>query len=123
MKYVGGTKLDERVIRTDLDPGFQEGRQYGQVPYLRLPCSILTETVAASPVVKSETSTEMNSILDEAGTAVPLMRRERRRKRNMAKADDQGVVVNCISAARPHDREHRVGLQEDYGFSWWTHCH
>jgi nuclear cap-binding protein subunit 2 len=29
MKYIGGTKLDERVIRTDLDPGFQEGRQYG----------------------------------------------------------------------------------------------
>ncbi len=30
MKYIGGTKLDERVIRTDLDPGFQEGRQYGR---------------------------------------------------------------------------------------------
>lgn len=29
LKYVGGTKLDERIIRTDLDPGFQEGRQYG----------------------------------------------------------------------------------------------
>ena len=29
MKYIGGTKLDERIIRTDLDPGFQEGRQYG----------------------------------------------------------------------------------------------
>ena len=26
----GGTKLDERVIRTDLDPGFIEGRQYGR---------------------------------------------------------------------------------------------
>jgi nuclear cap-binding protein subunit 2 len=30
MKYVGGTKLDERVIRTDLDEGFAEGRQYGR---------------------------------------------------------------------------------------------
>jgi RNA recognition motif. (a.k.a. RRM, RBD, or RNP domain) len=29
MKYIGGTKLDERVIRTDLDEGFIEGRQYG----------------------------------------------------------------------------------------------
>lgn len=29
LKYIGGTKLDERIIRTDLDPGFQEGRQYG----------------------------------------------------------------------------------------------
>lgn len=32
MKYIGGTKLDERVIRTDLDEGFAEGRQYGCVP-------------------------------------------------------------------------------------------
>ncbi|KAI0840566.1 RNA-binding domain-containing protein [Hypoxylon sp. FL0890] len=30
MKYIGGTKLDERIIRTDLDPGFEEGRQYGR---------------------------------------------------------------------------------------------
>ena len=30
MKYLGGTKLDERIIRTDLDPGFEEGRQYGR---------------------------------------------------------------------------------------------
>ncbi|OMP84038.1 Nuclear cap-binding protein subunit 2 [Diplodia seriata] len=28
MKYIGGTKLDERIIRTDLDEGF--GRQYGR---------------------------------------------------------------------------------------------
>lgn len=31
LKYIGGTKLDERIIRTDLDPGFVEGRQYGYV--------------------------------------------------------------------------------------------
>jgi len=31
MKYIGGTKLDERIIRTDLDEGFVEGRQYGCV--------------------------------------------------------------------------------------------
>ncbi|KAF2454081.1 hypothetical protein BDY21DRAFT_374320 [Lineolata rhizophorae] len=30
MKYIGGTKLDERIIRTDLDEGFVEGRQYGR---------------------------------------------------------------------------------------------
>lgn len=34
MKYIGGTKLDERIIRTDLDPGFKEGRQYGYVTAL-----------------------------------------------------------------------------------------
>lgn len=27
---MGGTKLDERIIRTDLDEGFSEGRQYGR---------------------------------------------------------------------------------------------
>ena len=36
MKYIGGTKLDERIIRTDLDPGFQEGRQYGYVNFILL---------------------------------------------------------------------------------------
>jgi len=30
LKYVGGTKLDERIIRTDLDEGFLDGRQYGR---------------------------------------------------------------------------------------------
>ena len=30
LKYIGGTKLDERIIRTDLDEGFTEGRQYGR---------------------------------------------------------------------------------------------
>jgi nuclear cap-binding protein subunit 2 len=30
MKYINGTRVDERVIRTDLDPGFREGRQYGR---------------------------------------------------------------------------------------------
>ena len=30
MRYISGTKLDERIIRTDWDPGFVEGRQYGR---------------------------------------------------------------------------------------------
>jgi nuclear cap-binding protein subunit 2 len=30
MKHANGTKLDERVIRCDLDPGFKEGRQFGR---------------------------------------------------------------------------------------------
>ena len=30
MRFVSGTKLDERVIRCDLDPGFRDGRQYGR---------------------------------------------------------------------------------------------
>ena len=30
MRYVSGTKLDERIIRCDLDMGYKEGRQFGR---------------------------------------------------------------------------------------------
>nr|XP_054771379.1 nuclear cap-binding protein subunit 2-like [Lytechinus pictus] len=30
MRYVSGTRLDDRIIRTDWDVGFQEGRQFGR---------------------------------------------------------------------------------------------
>ena len=30
LRYVSGTKLDERVIRCDVDPGYKEGRQFGR---------------------------------------------------------------------------------------------
>ena len=40
-KFLDGTKLDDRFVRIDLDPGFREGRQFGrgrrggQVPWWR----------------------------------------------------------------------------------------
>ena len=30
MRYINGTRLDERLIRTDWDAGFKEGRQFGR---------------------------------------------------------------------------------------------
>lgn len=30
LRYLNQTKLDDRVIKVDLDPGFKEGRQYGR---------------------------------------------------------------------------------------------
>jgi nuclear cap-binding protein subunit 2 len=30
MRYINGTRLDDRLIRTDWDPGFKPGRQYGR---------------------------------------------------------------------------------------------
>jgi len=30
MRYVSGTKLDERIVRCDLDLGYKEGRQFGR---------------------------------------------------------------------------------------------
>ena len=29
-RYINGTRLDDRIIRTDWDAGFIEGRQYGR---------------------------------------------------------------------------------------------
>ena len=30
MRYVSGTKLDERIVRCDLDMGYSDGRQFGR---------------------------------------------------------------------------------------------
>jgi nuclear cap-binding protein subunit 2 len=30
MRYISGTKLDERIIRCDLDLGYKDGRQFGR---------------------------------------------------------------------------------------------
>lgn len=30
MRCINGTRLDDRIIRTDWDAGFVEGRQYGR---------------------------------------------------------------------------------------------
>uniref|UniRef100_A0A8C5V7N4 Nuclear cap-binding protein subunit 2 n=1 Tax=Microcebus murinus TaxID=30608 RepID=A0A8C5V7N4_MICMU len=30
MRYINGTRLGDRIIRTDWDAGFKEGRQYGR---------------------------------------------------------------------------------------------
>ena len=29
-RYINGTRLDDRIVRTDWDAGFKEGRQYGR---------------------------------------------------------------------------------------------
>ena len=30
IRYINGTRLDDRIIRTDWDTGFKPGRQYGR---------------------------------------------------------------------------------------------
>jgi nuclear cap-binding protein subunit 2 len=30
MMFINGTKVDERIVRTDIDPGFAVGRQFGR---------------------------------------------------------------------------------------------
>lgn len=93
MKYIGGTKLDERIIRTDLDPGFQEGRQYGcacqlyqaGLTYPKLTFVIVGE---ANLVVKCAMNIGMSMILGEEATAEQLRRNARKRKKNMGKVDN-----------------------------------
>jgi hypothetical protein len=30
IRYINGTRLDDRIVRTDWDAGFKEGKQYGR---------------------------------------------------------------------------------------------
>lgn len=72
MKYIGGTKLDERIIRTDLDPGFQEGRQYGYDQNQIFDDASNVSSGGGNLEVKSATNTEMSMIQDVAGTGKPI---------------------------------------------------
>jgi RNA recognition motif-containing protein len=72
MKYIGGTKLDERVIRTDLDEGFAEGRQYGcawDFKHTIAPANTVTD--AANLAARYATNTAMSTTLDEVDSAEP----------------------------------------------------
>lgn len=93
MKYIGGSKLDERVIRTDLDPGFQEGRQYGYAQFSSsdesLASAVLTRVVTSdegSLVDRFEMNTDTITTPDEVDLAAPSMRNVSKRRRNMVKA-------------------------------------
>lgn len=95
MKYIGGTKLDERIIRTDLDPGFQEGRQYGYVaigqkkyPNRDFHLFLMTDyghLDVVNRVVRSATNIETNMILGEVGTVAPLPKNVRKKRMNTAR--------------------------------------
>lgn len=99
MKYIGGTKLDERIIRTDLDPGFVEGRQYGYAIYKDWICYpnangvLVVENLEA----KFETNTETNLIPGVEDTAVLLRTNEGKRKKSMVKV---GRLVRCVLSVR-----------------------
>lgn len=73
MKYIGGTKLDERIIRTDLDEGFAEGRQYGYV-YGNLEGMMQANTLiaVASRGAKSATSTVTSMTLAVVAGGGPM---------------------------------------------------
>lgn len=88
MKYIGGTKLDERIIRTDLDPGFQEGRQYGYVRQQGRGTAF-TDFIsdAANPVARFATNIGRNMIQAEVVTVVRSTQSAPRKRRNMERED------------------------------------
>jgi hypothetical protein len=70
MKYIGGTKLDERVIRTDLDEGFAEGRQYGYAWYKEMTSAQANMDIdAANLAARCATNTATSTIPDEVALA------------------------------------------------------
>lgn len=102
LKYIGGTKLDERIIRTDLDPGFEEGRQYGYVFCGENAMEIYDTnllTAVESLEVRSATNTEksMTLVVVVTGVLTPTINGDGR-KRNMAKVGNQIWV--CLAGAK-----------------------
>lgn len=100
MKYIGGTKLDERVIRTDLDEGFSEGRQYGfviTVAWNSNPGMLITLLAGASLEGKFATNIVMSTI-----QAVVAM--EEPTPRNLVKINERKrktTLVNTPKGAIP----------------------
>lgn len=107
LKYIGGTKLDERIIRTDLDPGFEEGRQYGYV-YDRDSRTrrLLTLVDVVNRVVRSAMSTGRNTILVAVAMDVPMrMTSDDGRKRSMVRVSKTG-----------EDRHIQVGAKTAFSY-------
>jgi RNA recognition motif-containing protein len=92
LKYVGGTKLDERIIRADLDPGFQEGRQYGYANHFEVIDLANSCVGAENPVARYETSIAKNTTRVAEDTADQSQTSADERKRNTARA---GRVQLC----------------------------
>jgi RNA recognition motif-containing protein len=86
LKYVGGTKLDERIIRTDLDPGFEEGRQFGYVN-VALSCYqhkwLTSFTEEENRVGKCVMSTVKNTTRAVVDMVVPMTSSANARRMNM----------------------------------------
>lgn len=105
LKYVGGTKLDERIIRTDLDPGFEEGRQYGYVEWDAHGTPgygfLTLRTVGANQVARFATNIGKNTIrVVEATVERTRMTSADVRKRNMDRVSDCGLGFDILAQRR-----------------------
>lgn len=102
MKYIGGTKLDERIIRTDLDPGFQEGRQYGYVAIKLQPNSKYLQLTGLLDVegleAKFEMNTEMNMTLAVEVTVALTQSKGWKKRKRMVKVNEQDCFFHSLGA-------------------------
>lgn len=105
LKYVGGTKLDERIIRTDLDPGFEEGRQYGYVEWhfsgqahTTKGYLLLTNTVGASLVARLGTNIAKNTILVVVVMVEPTLTTSADgRRKSMERVSNHGLELDILA--------------------------
>lgn len=93
LKYIGGTKLDERIIRADLDPGFEEGRQFGYVVFkMRFTdwewLTLLVDE--ASQVDKCATNTARNTTRAVVDMVAPMTSSASAKKMNTAPGGRSG---------------------------------
>lgn len=105
LKYVGGTKLDERIIRTDLDPGFEEGRQYGYVKWnthgTRGNGFLTPRTDVANPVARFATNIGKNTTRDVEATVERMpMTNAGVRKMSMDRVSDCGLGFDILAQKR-----------------------
>ena len=107
LKYIGGTKLDERIIRADLDPGFEEGRQYGYVEQHWQPlhgtrgyCFLTGKTGEASLVARCAMSTAKNTILAVEVTVEHTMISADGKKKSMGKVSKRDLGFDLLAHRR-----------------------
>jgi hypothetical protein len=94
MRYISGTKLDERIIRCDLDLGYKEGRQFGRGKSGGQVCIIscfLLHALNDPTLLRCETSIDKTMTQEEEG-GVP---RPRERKSKGGARRSKNAMQTC----------------------------
>lgn len=96
MRYISGTKLDERIIRCDLDLGYRDGRQFGRgksggqvILYFRLLVLLVTEVWRVVYQVRDEHRQDYDPGRGGWGAQAQRLEIERRREVEARYADTE----------------------------------
>eukprot|EP01116_Phalansterium_solitarium_P002312 TRINITY_DN12260_c0_g1_i1.p1 TRINITY_DN12260_c0_g1~~TRINITY_DN12260_c0_g1_i1.p1 ORF type:complete len:250 (+),score=59.41 TRINITY_DN12260_c0_g1_i1:38-751(+) len=116
LKFINGTRLDDRTIRTDLDPGFKDGRQFGRGKSggqkrdeFRLDYDpgrggygkIVQQTAAASAAASKQVFSAFSQSMPMGFQAMKAAGVGGRRKRPAAEADDADAEADADGDAEP----------------------